>query len=134
MNATQAENLRILIRHMETNVTRRLDMTHYFEPCGAPACAAGEACMVPALRAQGMDAGFMRLPNLSVITEVFGDVYGPLFSGCLNSFRNISHVSPQEWAAEARDVLTGHGYSMDEKPDAFAVFMAKVREPVAVEA
>jgi hypothetical protein len=42
MDATQAENLRILIRHMETKVSRTLDMHSIQYPCGTPACAMGE--------------------------------------------------------------------------------------------
>ncbi len=146
MNATQAENLRILIRHMETSVERILRMSFYFNEhggCGTPACALGEACVIPALQRRGLNHG--------------GDLYVPMFNGDVDgrgikffglSIKDSSRlfgtarenaweggtVTPQEWAAEARKVLAKNGYSMDAPDDGFGAFMEKVREPVAVEA
>jgi hypothetical protein len=127
MNAQQAENLRILIRHMETNVHRVLDMRVIRKPCGTPACAWGEACMVPELQ-----------PWLGTLAERKTDpVALELVFGCEKSDRMFgfsvngkADVTPQEWAAEARKVLAENGYSMD---DDFARFMAKVQEPVVLD-
>lgn len=128
MNATQAENLRVLIRHMETKVTRTLDMSR-FDKCGAPACALGEACVCPELahlhlpRAQ--DVGFMH------VWDVFGEGSDPVFRLFGQAERNAWHrdeVTPQEWALEARKVLTENGYAMD---DGFPAFMEKTLAPVS---
>jgi hypothetical protein len=56
MNPQQAENLRILIRHMETKVTRTLSMDAITGPCGTPACAFGEAACMPHFNALGLVA------------------------------------------------------------------------------
>lgn len=132
MNKQQAENLRALIRHMETKCERRLDMTVYFR-CGAPACALGEACAVPALVNLGVNPTAVMDDALSLVYRLFGDVYSRLFSGNLHRFPERHSVSPQEWATEARKVLAEHGYSMDDKPDAFEAFMGKALEPVPLE-
>ena len=134
MNATQADNLRILIRHMETRVTRTLNMSSY-ETCGTPACALGEATLCSALARQ-----------LPAIRDLNRKVHGDLFvetmadndrlfgyEGLRTYVWETDSVTPQEWAAEARKVLAENGYSMDAPDDGFAAFMDKVREPVAVE-
>lgn len=139
MNAQQAENLRTLIRHMETNVTRTLYMPIISESCGTPACAMGEACMV-----ESFGLSFNKGWNYSLFLNgtsinlgdaaerVFGDAKCKLFNGHL---RGASRPSPHDWAIEARKVLAEYGYSMDEpKPDAFPAFMAKLMQPVAVTA
>lgn len=130
MNATQAENLRILIRHMETKVTRALDMCRIFVEstdewgCGTPACALGECTVIPELRAQGMDSWLGCARELDS-----GDPRGPVFGLSVvdsnrifgEDHRNVwkrGDLTPQEWAVEARKVLCENGYSMDEaKPD-----------------
>jgi hypothetical protein len=97
MNATQAENLRILIRHMETNVTRRLNMrslaNNEFKDghwCRTPACAWGEAHMLPHFQAH-FGTLENRKPGL-----LPADVFGP--TGLFNfSLRGKYDVSPQEW-------------------------------------
>lgn len=134
MNAQQAENLRVLIRHMETRCRRTLDMGTIFFQCGTPACALGEAWTV-----DGLKECFIERPRLSNYEVTCREIFGVhhhtrLFGGSIfNAWKN-SYVTPQQWAAEARVVLTEHGYSMDVKPDAFPAFMAKVMEPVAVTA
>lgn len=137
MNEKQADNLRILIRHMEAKVSRTLDMDKFFEPCGTPACAYGEACMVPEFQAQGLRPapcpayGFK--PSVSRELGLFGQaVTLRLFgAGCSNAWGR-GKVTPQEWAIEARKVLAEKGYSMDAPKPAptFKAFMAKVLEPV----
>lgn len=136
MNAAQADNLRILIRHMESLKRPVLNMNDYFESCGTPACALGEACTIPALAERGLG----QVGTLRVIVAGHANVFGllgfattRLFGSEDNNAWRRKNVTPQEWAAEARKVLAGNGYSMDS-PDLFAAFMAKVREPVAVEA
>ena len=117
MNAQQAENLRILIRHMETNVKRTLEMP-------LPSlCAIAVAREVPALVAQGLPAATSLWVPRSYHDEVAQDFfgllawhhpslyYGRLFGASLNGKRQ---VTPQEWAAEARKVLAENGYSMDD--------------------
>lgn len=143
MNPQQAENLRILIRHMESNVVRTLDMGRYFNPCGTPACALGEAATIPALLARGLvvhahEDGKLACPDNEA--EVFG-LYDEaklnrLFGLSGSCAWRRSRVTPQEWAAEARKVLAEHGYAMDEpKPVSdFARFMERVVEPVEVSA
>jgi hypothetical protein len=132
MNAQQAENLRILIRHMETKCNRMLNMTTVGD-CGTPACALGEAAFV----VDGLREHFVRSRSTyEMAAELFGLPYNPggdapiyrIFGAQLNGER---FVSPQKWAIEARKVLAENGYTMDG--DGFDRFMAKVREPVTLE-
>lgn len=125
MNEQQAENLRILIRHMETKCDRILDMVAVSR-CGTPACALGEAKLIC------MPEMFSGSLNTYVrASEVFGLPYESgvspgnhrifrLFGAELHGKR---YVEPQEWAAEARKVLAEHGYSMD---DGFAAFKERL--------
>lgn len=120
MNEQQAENLRILIRHMETRVTRTLNMACYFDNCRAPACAWGEASTIPALVAQGVKHGASLLDAPEVfglehtdydnhpVTRLFG-------TSRVNAWKR-NDVTPQEWAIEARKVLAEHGYTMEPPP------------------
>ena len=114
MNPTQAENLRILIRHMETRVTRVLDMEKYFNPvCRTPACALGEATLVPELAHLGMRAGGLLFMHHSQDFASSIVDRKRLFSTSDNNAWGRAAVTPQEWATEARKVLAEHGYSMD---------------------
>lgn len=135
MNAQQAENLRILIRHMEGLKRPGLNMDTYFEPCGTPACALGEACTVPAL----VDAGIVtwRFGDRVMVSghrDAFGFTEGKhtmrLFGSATTNAWKRADVTPQEWAIEARKVLAENGYSMDEKPadDHFKPFMDRLRK------
>lgn len=135
MNTTQAENLRILIRHMD-GLKRKLDMRKWSYICGTPACAMGEACIaVPALASK---PGEMDAKCHSEYCD--GDVFGlGIFSARLFGPGDFNHwkravVTPQEWAAEARKVLAVNGYSMDEPKPAqtFENFMARVLKPLDV--
>ena len=150
MNATQAENLRILIRHMETKVERVLDMNTIRYSCGTPACALGEAACVPAIAAQGLALTERGAPFLC---SWHGD-QGPrkwaeaaitLFGGTTDSYRRLfgtgatnawgsNTVTPAEWTLEARKVLAENGYSMDEPKAAqtFERFMAATLKPVQI--
>src|SRR6185369_4282913 len=128
MNAQQAENLRILIRHMENNVTRTLNMDNYYEPCGTPACALGEAQVMGLVR-NGLlwehDCG----PTFGLCSELSDRLFG---IGRHNVWKRSS-VTPKEWADEARKVLAAHGYAMDEpKVDPFTAFKVRMLEPVAL--
>ena len=122
MNATQAENLRILIRHMETKVTRTLDMSMFLNR-GAPACALGEAVFCQELAHLGVKE--QRI-DLSVTGRHFAQTSGDLLAlfgpAGMNAWGRVN-VTPQEWAIEARKVLAENGYSMD---DGFAAFKAKI--------
>ena len=122
MNAQQAENLRILIRHMETNVTRTLYMDSY-EKCGAPACALGEAKAIGLIKDEQDEHRCSR---------EFGCSHTGIFSMAIINPWGRADVTPQEWAIEARKVLAENGYSMDDKAadDGFAAFRAKLLEPV----
>jgi hypothetical protein len=113
MNATQAENLRILIRHMETKCNRTLDMDRYGS-CGTPACAYGEACVLPHFNAQGLHLNDAS-PSL-MRGEIFGEGghVRRLFGGSGFNKWGRDAVTPQEWALEARKVLAENGYSMDD--------------------
>jgi hypothetical protein len=102
MNPQQAENLRILIRHMETKVTRTLSMDAITGPCGTPACAFGEAACMPHFNALGLVA----LPK--------------------SSFCSVAWHGKETMLA--RKVLAEHGYTMD---DGFAAFKAKILAPLA---
>ncbi len=140
MNEQQADNLRILIRHMERNVTRTLNMSRYVD-CGTPACALGEAGCIPHFQAQGWHIqgnDLLHGDGLYVhdIEATFGMVYERLFSTHHLNLWQSSNVTPRAWADGARTVLAEYGYSMDDPApadDGFSAFMAKVREPVAVE-
>lgn len=137
MNPQQAENLRILIRHMEGACTRTLNMGFIDKSCGTPGCAMGEALTVPALRMLGLE-------RTSVSREMWNHLYndgnpGPIFglqqsaasrlfgTSILNAWKR-DNVTPQQWAAEARKVLAENGYTMD---DGFAAFKAKILAPLA---
>lgn len=144
MNAQQAENIRILIRHMESNVERPLNM-NAVAVCGTPACAMGE--LPSAFQEFSLSDVDYRLDHngspkrIAMISADFfglgGKEFNPsnlhyrLFGASSCNAWGRSQVTPKEWAAEARKVLTEHGYRMD---DGFAAFRAKVLEPVAVEA
>lgn len=145
MNPTQAENLRILIRHMDT-LGRTLYM-EVFSRCGTPACALGEACTIKALNARGLlpggeDSDWGFIPTHAGIDDVRGrSFFGidvpqseRLFDSRHGNAWKRADVTPQEWAVEARKVLSENGYSMDEPKPAqtFESFMAKALEPVDV--
>lgn len=131
MTPTQAENLRILIRHMETKCQRVLDMDTY-QRCGTPACAIGEAALIPQfnLKFEGDHAllycGFRSADDAAA--ELFGlDTPAKnyrLFGLPGTNAWGCQYITPQEWAAEGRKVLAENGYSMDDKP---AEFIALVR-------
>lgn len=146
MNPQQAENLRILIRHMETKVTRTLNMGRVTGDCGTPACAFGEAACMPHFNAIGLSAmgrsAFMdvlwqgRETCLGAIAdEIFGtDGDGfflggdggsraRLFGASMRNAWKRNDVAPKEWAIEARKVLAENGYSMD---DGFGKFLDKL--------
>lgn len=127
MTPQQAENLRVLIRHMEKNVTRMLDMSRYQNACGTPACALGEAQAIGLIKSCEKE---------HISGECFGIENGlrraRLFGTCVTNAWGRSNVTPKEWIVEARRMLAEDGYSMGD--DGFASFMAKVREPVALEA
>lgn len=143
MNPQQAEKLRVLIRHMETNVARALNMHAFTNRCGTPACALGEACTLPALQVQGLRAATYTCYSLGYPPQFNGtsDDRGELFFGLSRDHGNAifgnarsnvwkrDDVTPHEWAAEARKVLAENGYAMD---DPFKRFMDKVREPVSL--
>lgn len=145
MNAQQADNLRILIRHMETKVTRVLEMRFYFDGCGTPGCALGEATCIPALARAGLsqlrrDDGVPIYPTNE--TAVFGlrDAdRDRLFGTPKTCAWGRNDVTPLEWGVEARRVLAENGYSMDDAApakvgdDGFSAFLAKLREPVALD-
>lgn len=115
MTPKQAENLRVLIRHMETKCDRTLYMNSYFHRCGTPACALGEAASVPALAHCGIGRNTDEI-HFFQAERAFG-VGDRLFGLSSDNAFGKYHVTPQEWAAEARKVLAEHGYSMgDEKP------------------
>lgn len=130
MNAQQAENLRVLIRHMEAQ-NPALGMSHIHE-CGTPSCAWGHALYIRELAAQGLTVS---APDL---WTVFGNDTGGIFCPAGSNPWGRNQVTGQEWATAARWVLTERGYSVDSTParvpDAFAAFMAKLQEPVAVTA
>lgn len=127
MNAQQAENLRVLIRHMEAQ-DPALGMEHIHE-CGTPSCAWGHALYIRELAANGLTSDTLNL------WSVFGHNTGGIFCAARNNPWGRNQVTGREWGAGARKVLAERGYSMDDtpaKPDAFQAFMAKVREPVEV--
>lgn len=141
MNAQQAENLRVLIRHMETRCHRTLDMGKYFASCGAPACALGEATVCGLVEREGTNMSAESYPYTFSPDNERGPVFGlekrhaaHLFGMSDDNAWRRDHITPQEWATEARKVLAENGYSMDVKPDPFPAFMARVMEPVAVTA
>lgn len=140
MNEQQAENLRKLITHMETKVSRKLYMPYIQHPCGTPACAMGEVSMIPAFglsRGKGMVGCLLHngdpVSMRDTSERLFGlasDQYEHLFGGSLNG---TIEPTPQEWAAEARKVLAKNGYTMVPHtaipvPTAFDAFMEKVME------
>jgi hypothetical protein len=134
MNPQQAENLRILIRHMEGGNVKELYMPLSDHTCGTACCAMGEA------RRIGISGATILPGDIGAISPSARRAFGMnesnghpqswirLFGGNL---RGNYRPTPQEWAAEARKVLAEHGYSMgDEKPPmTFKSFMVKVLEP-----
>lgn len=153
MNPQQAENLRILIRHMETKVTRTLHMAAISRDCGTPACALGEAGAIgiAGLSLPKYESTSTLILNgaTAPMTAVADVVFGlmpfswseakqahRLFCAATDNAWRRNEVTPQEWATEARRVLAENGYAMDAAPtsDGFAAFMDRVRAPVAVEA
>lgn len=151
MNEQQAENLRILIRHME-GLERTLHMNSFIHTdcvtlCQTPACALGEAMFHPALNARGLTrADKFNTGGLIPACGDDPDVRGTAFFGISyedgnrlfgdfgqNAWMRCA-VTPQEWATEARKVLAEHGYSMDAKPDAFQTFLASLTAPPAGDA
>lgn len=124
---------------MEQHVSRELMMDTFQMTCGTPSCALGEATRCPELAHQMPPLADLDLRNADIffggfaLIDIPKDVFR-LFGMGMDNAWGRGFVSPKEWAAEARKVLAEHGYSMDPKPDPFAAFMAKVREPVAVEA
>lgn len=126
MNAQQAENLRILIRHMENNVNRTLNMDDFYQPCGTPACALGEAQAMGLVKFKldEYDCGPVFGLHFETASRLFG-------TATANAWKR-QNVTPQEWAMEARKALAENGYTMDEpaKPEPFEAFMAKVMEPI----
>lgn len=140
MNPQQAENLRTLIRHMEV-LDRPLNMHRVATHCGTPACAIGEATCIPqfamelcpsdygshvVLQGRAMFYAAAARALFAVEDRLFGDIN-------TNVWRSNS-VTPAEWATEARKVLAESGYAMEPHDDGFAAFMAKVREPIAINA
>ena len=130
MNEQQAENLRILIRHMETKVKRTLDMSYYGDDeCGTPACALGEAKVCAALSHCEWPEPFNGSDGLwpRHAAQAFGEgTENRLFGTAIGNAWRRAYVTPQEWAAEARKVLAENGYSMD---DGFHKFLAKTLMP-----
>ena len=124
MNAQQAENLRILIRHMETTAVERLHMPLFRHPCGTPACAWGHATTLPQFAGAqdemiGVSIGryFGLPPTTSDWRKGWGRLFGTALmvnQGDSASPRYVESPTPKEWAAEARKVLAEHGYSMDD--------------------
>lgn len=135
MNTKQAENLRTLIRHMESQACWPvLDMTTTVSECGSPACALGAAKLLPRLGKL-----LERYSMLDEICEANAPVFGlkqgdgmRLFNGGPGNAWARCSVTAAEWAIEARKVLAEHGYSMDDaKPVTFEDFMVKVLQPPA---
>lgn len=144
MNATQAENLRVLIRHMETSCHRTLYMGVVFD-CGTPACAIGEAAAIGLAGLTFSDGGMRHGGDYLLMDKAVNIVFGlvpvewgdalqahRLFCAASHNAWGRNDVTPQEWAIEARKVLAENGYSMEATSDGFDKFMAKVREPVSL--
>lgn len=135
MTPQQSGNFRVLIRRMES-ITRMLKM-NCVSDCGTPACAIGEACMVPALQKQGLAllatgrTIFLlwhgKSEGLWVPAKILFGLEQPdinrLFGAAGMNAWNRDAVTPQEWATEARKVLAANGYAMD---DGFGKFLDKL--------
>lgn len=146
MTPQQADNLRTLIRHMETKCGRTLNMRVTCLPeCGTPACAIGEATAIASLGLSFEKEGDVflgamlrhdgRLRYFSDAAYSLFGVTNRLFGAGPDNAFHRNDVTPKEWAVEARLVLSENGYAMDEpKPEPFKAFMARALEPVAVEA
>lgn len=145
MTPEQANNLRILIRHMETKCARTLWMERFFttlpspgtslseQVCGTPACALGEATTIPALRLTTWDQLHWEYYGWSPVFGLNGDERRRLFASLEDNAWRRDEVTPQEWAAEARRVLAENGYSMEPNapnPEALKAFMEKLQEPI----
>lgn len=135
MTPTQAENLRILIRYMDACPKERLDMSQLSD-CGTPACAMGHARTIKALGLQGQDIAedarvVFGLPcyTASSLLPSWGRLFGSmlLIRSSGQPMRGLINPTPQEWATEARFILSEYGYSMD---DGFAAFKAKILTPI----
>ncbi|HEX3156732.1 MAG TPA: hypothetical protein VHV32_19035 [Candidatus Angelobacter sp.] len=129
MNPQQAENLRILIRHMETLKVPELGMIRERNLCGTPSCAMGHARTVGALGIPSSIDLFSAAINyfgLDPETRILNrNSWCRLFGASLVVWGNddVPRSSftppPKTWAVEARKVLAENGYSMDDKADAF---------------
>lgn len=138
MNATQAENARAIIRHMESKPVERLFMPLVVHPCGTPACALGHAATAR-IAGFSYEAGCLRrnderVVRLEEVTDAFGLPFHQFFGGRLYTADGaaLRDPTPAQWADEARMVLAEHGYTMDDDKPAmtFERFMEIVRKPV----
>lgn len=133
MNATQAENLRILIRHIERNVEGPLWMwrSHPSVDRSKVGCAICE----------GRRAGILPtdIPIDEISSTHFGLPMGRLFGGFLEiDGESVGSPTTIQWGAEARKVLSKHGYDMEPigaaLPEvaeaAFQRFMERAQAPV----
>lgn len=134
MTPQQAENLRILIRYMETRPVERLDMS-CIDHCGTPACAWGHARTLDAFK------GYESLLCAADLFGLEGIDHGSLahlFGQSLLVYRGkdlvrmVDYPTPQQWADEARKVLVEHGYSMDGD-DGFVAFKAKLLQSIVLD-
>jgi hypothetical protein len=122
MNAQQAENLRILIRHVESlPILNMVRPWPYDEKPGCAICEARRAGLVPAE------------PCIEDLAHTFYAVDARrLFSGTLRvDGKFIKKPTGAQWAAEARKVLSENGYAMDEPTPAapFVAFKERLLKP-----
>lgn len=149
MNPQQAENLLLLADFLARGVPGRFNMDLYYAEsllCGTRACALGWACTLPALNAQGLVIGPSGIPTLREDLDIGGmacrateKIFGLTFKEHSRLF-STNGIAGRQWdkptqaAAEMYALLAEKGYHQSAKPNDFARFMAKVREPVSLDA
>ena len=131
MQQQHVDNVSTLIHFMEALDDRNFSMARFKHGCGAPSCAFGWACTIPALQAQGLDATKLEegLWPHHTAPDIFG-TYHDLFASRLQ----FSIETPQQWASHAREWLKKRGHEVTPQTPAqqgeFKTFLESLLRPL----